>query len=112
MYRLCHLNDIANKSSKGFETPLGPVFAVKKKQVLYLYANACPHLGITLEWADDEFLDSSRQLIQCASHGAQFLIKTGQCISGPCQGQSLRPIPYEVNAEGDVLLATPQTQPA
>lgn len=106
MYVLCTLDEIDNKASKAFHTPLGDLFAVKKKDKLYLYANECPHLGVNLEWQTDQFLDSSKQLIQCAAHGAQFLIESGQCIQGPCSGQKLRAIPYEINRDGEVILAT------
>ncbi len=109
MYVLCNLDDIDNKTSKGFQTPIGPLFAVKKKHKLYLYANECPHLGVNLEWQQDQFLDSSKQLIQCAMHGAQFLIDSGECIHGPCTGQKLRPIPYEVSDAGEVMLMTAES---
>lgn len=104
MHILCSFDAIDEGDSKGFSSPLGPIFAVKKKQKLYLYANNCPHMGITLEWEADRFLDSSKQLIQCATHGAQFLIENGNCIYGPCKGQKLRPIPYELDANNNVCL--------
>ncbi len=109
MYLLCTLDEIDNKTSKGFQTPIGPIFAVKKKNKLYLYANECPHLGVNLEWQPDQFLDSSKQLIQCAMHGAQFLIDSGQCIHGPCSGQKLRAIPHEINEAGEVMLMTAES---
>ncbi len=111
MYILCSLDAIEANSSKGFQSPLGPIFAVKKKKKVFLYANECPHMGINLEWVPDQFLDSSKQLIQCALHGAQFLIKTGECIYGPCKGKALRPIPYEINDNNEICLhITTETQ--
>lgn len=104
MFILCSLDAIEKNGSKGFQSPLGPIIAVKKKKKVYLYANECPHMGINLEWEPDQFLDSSKQLIQCAMHGAQFLIKTGTCIYGPCKGQSLRSIPYEINEHNEICL--------
>ena len=38
----------------------------------------------------DQFLSADLQLIVCATHGAQFEIHTGRCVSGPCLGQSLQ----------------------
>ena len=54
------------------------------------WADRCPHRGIALEWLPDQFLDHSGSLIQCATHGALFLIESGECVAGPCAGQMLQ----------------------
>jgi len=94
--RLCALTDIPEGGSKGFQLSGRKLFAVKKLGKIYLYQNACPHLGIALEWVEDQFLDSSRSMIQCANHGALFVIESGKCVSGPCSGQRLVPMAYEL----------------
>jgi nitrite reductase/ring-hydroxylating ferredoxin subunit len=86
---LCHSDEIAEGKSKGFQIGEVFLFAVKKYGQLHVYENACPHLGIQLEWQADEFLDIDASMIQCSSHGALFKIEDGECLSGPCQGQSL-----------------------
>ena len=86
---LCHQDEIAEGKSKGFQIEQTFLFAVKKNGNIYLYENSCPHLGIQLEWQPDEFLDIDASMIQCSSHGALFRIEDGQCLLGPCQGQSL-----------------------
>lgn len=67
---------------------------------MYVYANRCPHRGVALEWQPDEFLDTSASLIQCATHGALFLIESGECVAGPCEGKSLRAIDCSEDAQG------------
>ena len=57
------------------------------------YLNRCPHTGAPLDWTPGQFLDQSGELIQCAMHGALFLIGTGECVRGPCVGTSLDPVP-------------------
>ena len=101
--RLCALDDIPDEGSKGFQVSGRKLFAVKQQGKVYLYQNACPHLGIALEWVEDQFLDSSRSMIQCANHGALFVIGSGKCVSGPCNGQKLKAIAYELR-DGDVYL--------
>jgi nitrite reductase/ring-hydroxylating ferredoxin subunit len=92
---LCHIDDIAEGQSRGFVlTNKETVFAVKKDGCLFVYKNRCPHLGIELEWQEDQFLDNEGALIQCSTHGALFLIESGECISGPCVGKALQNIPY------------------
>ncbi|MGC8120107.1 Rieske (2Fe-2S) protein [Marinobacter sp. VGCF2001] len=53
------------------------------------YLNVCPHLGIELNWMPGRFMDSDNLFIQCSTHGALFKPGTGECIAGPCQGDSL-----------------------
>ena len=96
MIILCHIDDIEESTSKGFEIAHKYIFAVKKEGQLFVYYNYCPHLGTPLEWQEDRFLDSDSALIQCSTHGALFVIETGTCILGPCKGKSLKAIPFIV----------------
>ncbi|WP_052417156.1 Rieske (2Fe-2S) protein [Cellvibrio mixtus] len=91
---LCPLDALPEGSSKGFKS--NNIFAVNHRGKVYLYRNSCSHLGIPLEWVENEFLDSSGSMIQCANHGALFVIHSGQCVSGPCTGRSLQAIPYQI----------------
>ena len=87
---------IPEDGSKGFECSGEKYFAVKKQNKIYVYKNSCPHIGIALEWVEDQFLDSSRSMIQCANHGALFVIENGKCVAGPCTGQKLVAINFDV----------------
>lgn len=102
--RLCSLEDIPEAGSKGFNLNGRKLFAVKQQGKVYLYQNSCPHLGIPLEWVEDQFLDSSGSMIQCANHGALFVIKTGKCVAGPCSGRALTPIEFSIDV-GDIFIA-------
>lgn len=93
MIRLCDTTEVAEGQAKGFKLTAVSLLAVRQHGRLYLYENRCPHRGIPLEWLPDQFLDSSASLVQCATHGALFLIDTGECVAGPCAGQALRAIP-------------------
>lgn len=95
-HALCHSSAIEEGQSKGFDVDGTAMFVVHKHGQFYAYRNQCPHLGIELEWQADQFLDSEGSLIQCATHGALFLIDSGDCIAGPCQGRALTAIPCEV----------------
>ncbi len=88
--------DILENSSKGFECNGEKYFAVKKQNKIYVYQNSCPHIGVALEWVEDQFLDSSHTMIQCANHGALFVIESGACVAGPCTGQKLTAVKFNV----------------
>jgi Ferredoxin subunits of nitrite reductase and ring-hydroxylating dioxygenases len=95
-HRLCHLDALPDPGSKGFTINGDNVFVVRQRNNIYVYRNRCPHIGITLEWVADQFLDSSQSMIQCANHGALFVIETGLCVAGPCSGQALIPLSFEI----------------
>jgi nitrite reductase/ring-hydroxylating ferredoxin subunit len=97
---LCAGAELADDSSRGFELESRKLFAVRRGGQVYAYINRCPHRGVGLEWHPDKFLDDSQSLIQCATHGALFLIEDGECIAGPCAGQSLTSLPCREDEQG------------
>jgi nitrite reductase/ring-hydroxylating ferredoxin subunit len=90
MIRLCATSELLEGQSRGFTVGELKVIAVRRDGRTYLYENRCPHRGVPLEWRPDQFLDDSGSLLQCATHGALFLIESGECVAGPCAGQTLR----------------------
>ena len=96
---LCAMDEVPYCGSKGFEIAAHTIGDVRSVFIVhhnnhqfYGYVNSCPHTGVALEWMPDQFLSADLQLIVCATHGAQFEIHTGRCVSGPCLGQSLQAI--------------------
>jgi nitrite reductase/ring-hydroxylating ferredoxin subunit len=100
MQWLCEGAALSEAQSRGFEVANTQVFLVRREGRVYAYRNRCPHRGIALEWASDRFLDPSASLIQCAHHGALFLIESGECVAGPCEGQSLQPLECHEDTRG------------
>lgn len=95
--------DIPEDGSKGFDHAGEKLFAVKKKGKVFVYKNSCPHVGVTLDWEKDKFLDSSKSMIQCANHGALFIIENGHCVSGPCAGRKLSAVAFDI-IDGNIYL--------
>ncbi|MGY1918003.1 Rieske (2Fe-2S) protein [Pseudomonas tolaasii] len=93
-------DSLAPDSSRGFTIDGCKLLAVRRGGVAYFYINRCPHRGIPLEWQPDQFLDASASLIQCATHGALFLIESGECIAGPCADQHLTALPGREDEHG------------
>jgi nitrite reductase/ring-hydroxylating ferredoxin subunit len=96
-----HTTDIPDNGSKGFQCNGEKFFAVKKQSKIYIYKNSCPHIGVALEWIEDKFLDPSCTMIQCANHGALFVIESGACVAGPCSGQKLKAVAFTI--ENDLI---------
>ena len=104
---LCKTSDIEDPGSKSFELKIKrktqSIFVVHKDGKFYAYYNKCPHTGATLEWQQDQFLDLDKALIQCATHDALFMIDSGECIAGPCSGDSLQSLPLIIES-GQIIL--------
>lgn len=69
------------------------------------WLNVCPHAGRRLDWAPGEFLKSKDGLLVCAAHGASFELERGECVGGPCRGESLRAVAVEIRGDAVWLAA-------
>ena len=102
---ICETDVLTDPGSYGFEvehqgeTVEG--FLVYHDGQFYAYRNSCPHTGAPLDWVEHQFLDADGALIQCAVHDARFYIDSGECVFGPCPGESLDRLAIMV--EGDKL---------
>ncbi|HEY0332130.1 MAG TPA: Rieske (2Fe-2S) protein [Stenotrophomonas sp.] len=68
------------------------------------WLNVCPHAGRRLDWAPGQFLKSAAGHLVCAAHGASFELEHGQCVAGPCRGDSLRTVAVTIR-DGQVCLS-------
>ena len=96
---LCRVEDIPDNGAKGFPGAEGRftgLLVVRQGSNIYAYENACPHIGTPLDWTPDRFLSADGQYIICATHGAEFTISSGTCISGPCKGDRLTSVNVEI----------------
>src|SRR5918995_4803791 len=64
------------------------------------YVNRCPHVGLSLDWIDNQFFTVDGRYLICANHGATFEPASGECLWGPCAGASLRSLPLEIEGRG------------
>lgn len=65
----------------------------------FAYVNRCRHVGISLDWVDNQFFTEDNRYLICANHGATYEPKTGECVWGPCAGASLHAVPLEIQDE-------------
>ena len=64
-------------------------FVVLFEAKYYAYRNKCQHLGVGLDWDNNEFFEEEEKFIVCATHGALYEPSSGKCIMGPCSGKNL-----------------------
>lgn len=77
-----------------------PIILLRLASGLVAYRNACPHMGIELDWDAGRLLSRSRRYLRCSAHGALFRLDDGYCIAGPCKGEALKPIPIDRATDG------------
>ena len=97
------LNELVHGASKKFTIRSGDreleALLINYQGALFAYRNRCPHVGITLDWVDNQFFSVDCRYLMCANHGAVFEPKTGECIWGPCAGLSLQSVSLEIEGE-------------
>jgi nitrite reductase/ring-hydroxylating ferredoxin subunit len=115
--RLCHLDDLPDGESRGFDPgAIGrdTVIVVRQGRSLHAWLDICPHQGTPMAWRRHAYLNAARDRIVCNAHGALFDIHTGVCTLGPCLGQALTPVALALQRDDEVhLTVTPisETQP-
>ena len=76
------------------------------------YVNRCRHVGISLDWVDNQFFTEDGRYLICANHGALYEPATGECVWGPCTGASLYRVPLQIK-DGKIFARCPESnQPA
>ncbi|MCF8473414.1 MAG: Rieske 2Fe-2S domain-containing protein [Emcibacter sp.] len=103
---LCHISDIEDDRAKSFsyrsEDDIREIFIHRVGDEIFAYENSCPHAYLPLNMKDGIFTERSGKYFMCHNHGALFDIKTGQCLAGPCHGQSLVKIEVDL-VEGNII---------
>lgn len=79
-------------------------FAVRRRAKVYGFVDRCPHTGLPLAKALDDYLTGDGAYVICAWHGALFDAESGLCRAGPCKGQALTRWPLQV-VGGAILTA-------
>jgi nitrite reductase/ring-hydroxylating ferredoxin subunit len=98
--KLCDLGELTPGEAKAVERGL---IAIRLADCVMLYVNACPHLGVPLDWLPGKFMSADGQMLVCATHGAEFRPADGYCVRGPCRGDSLTAVPCTVR-DGVVMV--------
>ncbi len=104
MFKICVKDEIPSQQARSFDTPLGNIVIAEKDGNYFAYKNSCPHLGINLEFLDQEFMDSDNTYIICANHGALFGVEDGVCVAGPCINDALEKIDISLQADNHIYL--------
>lgn len=71
-------------------------FVVRRGDQAHGYVDRCPHAGLPLAQALDQYLTADGSHVVCSWHGALFDPATGKCVGGPCVGQALKAWPLSV----------------
>jgi len=108
--RICALEDIQDGQAIGLTFGSGVqqinILVARRGNEVFAYRNACPHVGSPLDWQPDKFMSPDGSMLQCATHGAQFRIKDGVCVHGPCKGKRLKPLAVRLR-HGEVTAILP-----
>lgn len=71
------------------------------------WLNQCPHWSIPLGMMAGMALEETEPRLACGTHRAIFRLEDGECLSGPCLGEFLTPVPV-VEALGRIFYYLPR----
>jgi nitrite reductase/ring-hydroxylating ferredoxin subunit len=105
MTRLCAVSELAEgQPVLARLTPASSVILLRLAGgALVAYRNACPHMGIELDWDARRLLSRTGRFLQCTGHGALFRLEDGLCVAGPCTGEALTPLPIRIEHDAVLL---------
>jgi nitrite reductase/ring-hydroxylating ferredoxin subunit len=97
------VGELAHANSKKFTLRCGgssvEAMLINFEGEYFAYVNRCRHVGISMDWVDNQFFTENGRYLMCANHGATYEPKTGECVWGPCVGASLEGVPLEIEGE-------------
>ena len=74
-------------------------FVVNVDGTLHGYVNRCRHVPAGLDWVENQFFTEDGRHLQCATHGALYEPRTGECVAGPPCGKLLVRLPLSYDGE-------------
>jgi nitrite reductase/ring-hydroxylating ferredoxin subunit len=100
---VARVGELAHGASKKFKIRRGEfdieALLINYQGNFFAYLNRCPHVGISMDWVDNQFFTVDRRYLMCANHGAVFEPPTGECVWGPCVGAALQKLALEIEGE-------------
>lgn len=71
-------------------------FVVRHDGDYHAFENLCPHWSTPLDADGPRLYDETTGELICQTHGARFEPTTGECVAGPCFGESLSRLSVEL----------------
>ena len=83
------------------------VLLLRNGDAVHAFVNRCAHFGVPLAAKQEQLIFKSRISITCNVHYARYRWDDGVCEAGDCEGESLMPLPLEIDGHGTICIATP-----
>ena len=103
MSRIGNIQDFPVNSTTSLQVDYLLLLLFRRDGELFIYENRCPHVLDTLDPLGGSVASRDGLLLHCQRHGAEFLRHNGECVAGPCLGESLTPVAFTLS-NGDIYL--------
>lgn len=80
------------------------IIVTRRAGVIAAFHNVCPHAGYPLQNASGRVVVQHGRYMLCGGHSASFVLESGACAGGPCNGVGLTRVAIVVRG-GVVLTA-------
>lgn len=98
------LRTVPNSSDLHTAKPFS-VLLLRSGEVVKAFVNRCAHFGVPLAAKQEQLIFKPHISITCNVHYARFRWSDGWCEYGDCEGESLSPIPLDIDASGTIRIA-------
>lgn len=65
------------------------IIVTRRGDAIAAFRNRCPHAGYPMERPDGRVVIQEGRYLVCTAHGASFVLESGDCAGGPCNGDGL-----------------------
>ena len=103
MSRIGNIEDFPDNSTTSLQVDYLLLLLFRRGEELFIYENRCPHVLDTLDPLGGSVASPDGLLLHCQRHGAEFLSHNGECVAGPCLGESLTRVAFTLS-NGDIYL--------
>ncbi|GGO76495.1 (2Fe-2S)-binding protein [Marinobacterium nitratireducens] len=107
MTYLCQLSELRHDSAIGLDPwcdGRDTLIALRYGDGVRVFRNNCPHYDVPMHYRKNGFMTADGQHLVCFAHGALFRPDSGECVLGPCLGQSLKALEVSIDDKGSVWL--------
>lgn len=98
-----NVEDFPDHSATGLEVGPLKLLVARRGGDICIYQNSCPHTRESLDPTGGSVASPDGALIHCQRHAAVFRADTGECVGGPCLGESLTAVGFTLS-NGDLYL--------
>ncbi len=100
---------LALDTGGGAEQPFR-LLLLRSGLAVHAFVNRCAHFGVPLAARQEHLIQTPLVSLTCNVHYARYRWADGVCEWGDCEGESLIPVPLDVDRDGTIRIGMHPTE--